>query len=96
MRSDLSASRALLLPSIDQLLQSDRRHQVALVQSLASLLENDWNVSTLARLLDIHRHTLLNCVERIEDILGLQMNQMPRLDLRLQLIGWHLAGSPTN
>lgn len=82
-------------PAIHQLLQSDRRQQGALVQSLACLLENDWNVSTSARLLGIHRHTLLNRVERIEDILGMQMDQMQRLDLRLQLIAWHLAGSPT-
>jgi len=82
-------------PAILTLLQHDRRQQGALVQSLACLLENDGNVSISARRLGIHRHTLLNRLERIEEILGLELEPLQRLELRLQLIAWHLAGSPT-
>ena len=82
-------------PAIQILLQHDRRQQAALVQSLACLLENDGNVSIAARQLGIHRHTLLNRMERIEEILGFELEPLPRLELRLQLVAWHLAGSPT-
>jgi DNA-binding PucR family transcriptional regulator len=77
-------------------LQNDRSQEGALVQSLACLLDNDWNVSTSARILGIHRHTLLNRIERIEEILALELEPMSRLELRLQLIAWYLAGSPTS
>ncbi|WP_284948221.1 PucR family transcriptional regulator [Acidisoma cladoniae] len=83
-------------PAILSLLQNDPRQQGALVQSLSCLLENDWNVSTSARLLGIHRHTLLNRLDRIEAILGVKMEPIQRLELRLQVIVWHLAGSPTS
>lgn len=94
--ADQKPAAERLFPSILRLLQNERSQEGALVQSLACLLDNDWNVSTSARILGIHRHTLLNRIERIEEILALDLEPMSRLELRLQLIAWYLAGSPTS
>jgi purine catabolism regulator len=81
-------------PAIIHLLQNDRSQQGSLVDSLECLLENDGNVSLAARRLNIHRHTLLYRIERIEQLLHVSLTATMRLELRLQLIAWHLAGGP--
>ncbi|MCB8874610.1 PucR family transcriptional regulator [Acidisoma silvae] len=93
--SDQKTAGDGLFPAILKLQQNDRRQKSALVESLACLADHDWNVSVSARQLGVHRHTLLNRLERMEEILGLELEPILRLELRLQLIAWHLAGSPT-
>jgi DNA-binding PucR family transcriptional regulator len=66
------------------------------MESLECLLENDGNGSLAVRRLNIHRHTLLYRIERIEQLLHTEMTPTMRLELRLQLIAWHLAGGPAN
>jgi purine catabolism regulator len=94
--ADLGQAGGVAFPSIIRLLQNDRSQQGSLVDSLECLLENEGNVSLAARRLNIHRHTLLYRIERIEQLLHVELTATMRLELRLQLIAWHLAGGPTH
>ncbi len=93
--ADLGRAGGAAFPAVVHLLQNDRSQQGSLVDSLECLLENDGNVSLAARRLNIHRHTLLYRIERIEQLLQVELTPTMRLELRLQLIAWHLAGGPT-
>jgi purine catabolism regulator len=71
--------------AIAQLADHDAAHGTELLATLDAYLQQDGNASTTARLLGIHRHTLLNRVERIVALLGVELTPATRLDLRLQL-----------
>jgi purine catabolism regulator len=71
-----------------------RTESVVLVETLEVFLENEGKVSLAARTLGIHRHTMLYRLERITERLGTELESPARLELRLQLLAWRLAGCP--
>ena len=79
-------------PSIKKLEEEGRGLQGSLIETLECLLEADGNVSLAARHLGIHRHTLLYRLGRIREILDIELDSVSRLELRLQLVAWRLAG----
>lgn len=78
-----SGSRPL---AIARLADHDAVNGTHLLATLDAYLQQDGNASTTARLLGIHRHTLLNRIERIVAVLGIELTPATRLDLRLQLL----------
>jgi purine catabolism regulator len=79
-------------PSILKLEEHDRSLHGSLITALTCLLDVDGNVSLAARMLGIHRHTMLYRMTRISEILGVELDSAARLELRLQLIAWQMAG----
>ena len=81
-------------PAVARLRSGERPASGGLVETLACFLEHDGNVSVAARALGVHRHTLLYRLERIVARLGTPLDARTRLELRLQLLAWRLAGAP--
>jgi purine catabolism regulator len=87
-----ATSLAQVCPSILKLQEHDRSLHGSLVAALGCLLDVDGNVSLAARKLGIHRHTMLYRMNRISEILNVELNAATRLELRLQLIAWQMSG----
>jgi purine catabolism regulator len=65
----------------------DREHNAELVDSLVVLLEQGGNVSAAAKVMHLHRNSLIYRVERIRDIAGLDpTNAEDGFTLRLALM----------
>jgi purine catabolism regulator len=75
-----------------RLAEHDAAHGTNLVATLDGYLQLDGNVSAEARALGVHRHTLLNRLERIETLSGVDLSPASRLDLRLALLIFRLSG----
>jgi purine catabolism regulator len=71
---------------LDRLAGHDAAQGTNLVATLDVYLQHDGNVSAAARALGIHRHTLLNRLERIAAVGGVELSPASRLDLRLALL----------
>jgi purine catabolism regulator len=80
-------------PAISKLAEQDRSLHGSLIETLECVLNAEGNVSLAARQLGVHRHTLLYRIGRICDILGIEFDSVSRLELRLQLMAWRLAGA---
>ncbi len=93
-----AATPGAAFPAITRLRRGERGASAggpgALVETLGCFLEHDGNISAAARALGIHRHTLLYRLERIGERLGHALDGPTRLELRLQLLAWRLAGQP--
>ncbi|MCO7025755.1 PucR family transcriptional regulator [Tetragenococcus halophilus] len=67
-----------------KLIAYDQKNQLNLLQTLASYLANHQNIAVTARKLYIHRNTLIYRIERIENILAIDITE-PNIALSLQL-----------
>lgn len=73
-------------PIIAKLTRYDNQHNADLIKTLENYLEYDKNVTNTAAALYIHRNTLSNRLEKIQDITGLDLNDHELLfSLRLAL-----------
>lgn len=69
---------------LHKLIAYDQKNHLNLLQTLASYLANQQNIAATARKLYIHRNTLIYRIERIEDILAIDITE-PNIALSLQL-----------
>jgi len=76
---------------IGLLAQHDAAHGSDLIRTLDHFLSANQNTAIAARKLGIHRHTLAYRLERIVDLLGIELTTGLALDLRLQLIAYRMA-----
>lgn len=72
------------------LVEHDRVHSTALRRSLLAFLEANGNWGVAAAELGVHRHTLRSRIERIEDMLAMDLTDArTRAELLLMLLGAH-------
>lgn len=79
---------------IARLIAYDAAHGSELLATLDAYLQHDGNASAAARSSGIHRHTLLNRLDRIREITTADLSSTARLDLRLALLLHRLSASP--
>ncbi|MEP9390684.1 PucR family transcriptional regulator [Gordonia sp. VNQ95] len=98
---DLAATRSLLgIPEIRNMLADSRSHRLrpiiehdreqgaGLEASLLAFLEANGNWGAAATTIGVHRHTLRSRVERIEDMLGIDLTDArTRAELLLMMLG---------
>jgi PucR family transcriptional regulator, purine catabolism regulatory protein len=87
----LPPARRFCLETIGPLVDYDRGHKSDLVQTLAAYFDNNTNTTQTAERLFIHRNTLLYRLERIQELIGQDLEQPDtRLALHLALKLWQL------
>jgi hypothetical protein len=87
LRESPGAADDLLRWIVDPLEVHDSVHQSQLVRSVEGYLASGCNLAAAARSLFVHRHTLMNHLERVEQLTGLSLlSQSDLLALRLALI----------
>ena len=64
----------LVHPAIIQIARYDQKHRSGLLDVLFSYLVHDRNVAATAKALYMHRNTVLNKINRIEEITGLNLS----------------------
>ncbi len=90
LRADLLALRDKMIGS---LLNHDERQRADLLQTLEAFLESHGNATQTAEKLSVHRNTLFYRMNRIQDILNLDLNQTDvRLAVHLSLKIHRLLG----
>lgn len=69
-------------PALGNVLRYDRENGTDLAKILRRYLENNCNLSQTARELFIHRNTMLNKLDKLEELMGVSLKALP---IRLQL-----------
>ncbi len=74
-KSELKVNDLVYLchPALGNVLRHDRKHDTNFAHVLRRFLENDCNMSQTARELFIHRNTMLNKLEKLQELLGVSL-----------------------
>lgn len=76
---------------LSKLLTYDKEHNAAYVKTLRAYLISEGNASACAQMLFIHRHTLKNRLDKIDEICGVHLNDYyVRLQLSMELMIYDL------
>lgn len=75
------------LTQLNKLLAYDKEHNTAYVKTMRAYLTSEGNACACAEKLYIHRHTLKNRLEKIDELCGISMNDYyVRLQLSMELL----------
>ncbi|QDX29032.1 PucR family transcriptional regulator [Dickeya poaceiphila] len=81
---------------LDNLMENSRKSPYLLIETLDAVLQENSNLLKAAERLDIHRNTLHQRLQRIEQLSGSSLNDpLFRLSATVALLIWRLSGSPT-
>lgn len=83
LSDDHSAATGLIHPALELLQKYDRQHQTELYRTLYTYLRLERNVVATAKSLFIHRNSMLYRLQRIEQLLGLDFDDV---NLRMYLM----------
>jgi purine catabolism regulator len=76
---------------VRSLAEHDAAHGSEFVKTLETFLNAQQNAAVAARSLGIHRHTLSYRLNRMVELLGVELTPQRALDLRLQVLAFRLA-----